>query len=88
VRNLTKRLTELERAHAIELRRTRCAHGRAWPGVRAVEIDTEGHETWTDPDAPAVCPRCGWRPPPWSKSWRSRTGDLLAGHVGSAASPW
>jgi hypothetical protein len=62
VRTLMKRLTKLEGAHAADLRRTRCAYCRDWPGVRAVEIDTEGIETWTGPDVPAACPRCGWRP--------------------------
>jgi DNA-directed RNA polymerase subunit RPC12/RpoP len=62
VHTVKHRLIQLEQAHAIELRRTRCAHCRDWPGVRAVEIDPKGIETWQDPDAPAACPRCGWRP--------------------------
>jgi hypothetical protein len=62
MRTLKNRLAQLEQADAAQHRRTRCAQCRSWPAVQGLEIDTAGNETWRDPDAPAVCLRCGWRP--------------------------
>ena len=56
------RMAQLGQAHHPELRRTRCAQPRDWPATRTVEIDTEGHETWKNPEVPGGCPRCGRLP--------------------------
>jgi hypothetical protein len=62
MRTLKNRLAQLEQAHAVQRHRTRCAQCREWPAVQVLEIDTAGNQTWHDPEAPAVCPQCGWRP--------------------------
>jgi DNA-directed RNA polymerase subunit RPC12/RpoP len=60
--SLRDRLGRLERESAERLKGVRCANCRDWLPVRVLEIDMDGTETWTDPDAPASCPQCGWRP--------------------------
>ena len=62
MRSLNARLARLERAQAKSVKRTRCADCRDWPDARIHNIDTDGVETWQDPDMPTSCPTCGWTP--------------------------
>ena len=60
--SLTSRLGRLEHASTERLKGVRCANCRDWPPARVLEIDTEGNQSWADPDVPASCPHCGWTP--------------------------
>ena len=60
--SLNGRLTRLERESTQRLQGVRCATCRDWPRARILETDTDGHQSWADPDVPTSCPHCGWTP--------------------------
>jgi hypothetical protein len=63
MRTLKHRLAQLEQAHAIQLRRTRCSHCRDWPSSHLLitEINADGVVTRQDGlERPSTCPVCGW----------------------------